>query len=114
MAIKLPSSLSDPSPPRPLAPPSESGWYRVYTPVDTFTGKRLGKTFEAGEAVVGAHETRRTPLPGTPDQEERLVDIMVRDLGYSATPIPVGVAPVPRSALPPEDLAPPDFAAPTE
>src|SRR5262252_351550 len=37
-------------------PDSESGWYRVYTPVEDFSGFRMGKRFDAGEAIVGGHE----------------------------------------------------------
>lgn len=113
MAMKLPSVLADFTAPRPLAPPSESGWYRCYTPLEDFSGVRCGKLFQEGEAIVGAHELVSTPLPGAPDQQTRLIDKLVRDLGYSAVPIPVGVPPVPRSALPPEPLpVPPDLDDP--
>ena len=83
----------------PPVEPSPSGWYRVLSPVETFNGPRLGKTFVDGEVVVHDSERFRPIMPGGRAPSTRLVDLYVRDLHYNVEPIPVGVPPVPRSTL---------------
>jgi hypothetical protein len=81
-------------------PASASGWYRVLTPVASFRGTRLGKAFVDGEAIVHTTEVRRLQMPGKSKvPPKRLVEVFVRDMGYTAEPIPVGTPPVPRSTL---------------
>lgn len=89
----------DSLPARPLAPPSPSGWYRVFTPLADWAGNRYGAHFEQGEAVVHTDQVIARPVPGEPDLRLRVVDLLVQDLGYRVEPIPAHEPPVPSYQL---------------
>ena len=103
-AEHLSPDASDPESAQPLpdgwvVAESPSGWYRILTPAQGFSGPRLGKVFVDGEVVVHTSERRTLPMPGGRKRSDRLVDLFVRDLRYVAEAIPLGVPPVPRSTL---------------
>ena len=80
-------------------PESPSGWWSVFTPVSTFSGSRLGKTFDQGWAAVHRNEVRTSSVPGGKYRQFRLVDLFARDMGYRVEPVPVGVPPVHPNTL---------------
>ena len=89
-----------------VVPPSPSGFYRVFTPVEDYMGVRMGKLFNEGEAVVHEHETLTRVLPGKGPVAVRLVDEFAVDFGYTVESIPVGIPPIPRSQLRAAGLSP--------
>jgi len=105
----LPSQAAPPSeaeaPPRPegwAIDASPSGFYWVRCPVKTFGGRRFGKQWDPdnqGEIVIHANEGWDSETLGGPPRHFRLVDEFIKDLGYVAEPVPIGVPPIPRAAL---------------